>query len=229
MANDTHCISGLALSLAVHAAILWLWDPSLLKAEKIHVAGDIALYSRIEERAEKQKAVPPPPVKKRAPKKKKTRKIKRIAKKTPAPVVQPEATRTPQEKPIDPPAEPSLAAGTTEPDVTAITEPVMDAMILSHADLIQIYANQVRQRIESRKTYPRRARRQNMEGAVRVRFVLSPTGEVKEITIIRASRFAMLNAAAKKAVLSAAPFPSIPEQDEKEPISLEVTLCFELT
>jgi len=228
MSKRTHRFYGLVLSLFLHAALLCLWDPHFLKAEKIHVSNEFELLSY----TEKAKPAPTPPKKKEVPPKKRPCKARRIVKKS---TVKPVIAPTRQERQVTqsaPPAGPAPVALAEEPVQAHADVPpteIAEASALSRAAVLNLYASQIRQRIETNKTYPHRARRQNMEGAVRIRFVLSPAGNVKEITIIRASRFAMLNTAAKKAVLSAAPFPSLPDHIKKKPISLEVTLCFKLT
>ncbi|SCY34131.1 energy transducer TonB [Desulfoluna spongiiphila] len=229
----------LALSLLLHAAILCIRGPESLEAEKLHITGEFELLSIREEtrpgpKPPKPHTAPPPeerPVKRRrmvkaspeTPVMRPPDQAPQVAQSTPIPKP-PQHTCVAEASPTTPAAEPNAESADAPP-----SSPAVDISGPSRAELLNLYAAQVRHRIESRKTYPQRARRQSMEGAVRVRFVLSPTGDVQKITIIRGSRFAMLNTAAKKAVLSAAPFPVIPGAMQKEPISIEVTLCFELT
>lgn len=229
MRGCPHGLAGLAISLALHGAVLWLWHPAFLEEENIQVIRDIELFSMDVEK----KPRPVPPVNKALTKEKRPFKTRRTVKNATRQPLEPVAPREPPAAPMALPVTQTPAHGPEGPAPAAhTTSPAQETQEeggLTHAERIRCYAGQVRQRIETRKTYPRRAQRQHMEGAVRVRFVLSPEGQVKEITIIRASRFSMLNAAAKKAVLSAAPFPALPEHMNKESISLEVTLSFELT
>lgn len=229
MTGCPHCLVGLAISLALHVAALCLWHPVFLEAENTQVIRDIELFSM--DVAEKPK--PSPPVNKAPTKEKRPCKTRRTVKNATKQPLEPVATREPPAAPMALPVTQAPAHGPEGPALAAHTRsPAQETQGeggLTHAERIRCYAGQVRQRIETRKAYPRRAQRQHMEGAVRVRFVLSPEGQVKEITIIRASRFSMLNSAAKKAVLSAAPFPSLPDHMKKEPLSLEITLRFELT
>ncbi len=228
MTDHSQCILGIAISLALHVAAFWLWQPEFLHAEKVHMAGEIELLSIVEE-SSKQPEAPPPKATERPHMMPKSRVVKKKTATVITPVAMREAPTAPVKRteelrrPLAETVSPSIIASPPAPEVAK------KAVVLSHGELTRLYASQVRQRIEAFKTYPRRAQRAHMEGAIRVRFVLSPGGDVKRITIVRGSRFAALNTAAKKAVLSAAPFPSLPEHMAKTPISLEVTLCFELT
>ena len=63
----------------------------------------------------------------------------------------------------------------------------------------------IRQAVEARKHYPRRARRRSMEGRAVIRFALSPDGEVSDLEIRRASGHRLLDRAAADAVRGIAP------------------------
>ena len=226
MKKNTHWVWGIAISVGLHAMGLLLWQPTALHADKIHIAGDIAFIAIAPEPLAAPIAPTPP---KKEPLQPKPRPIKRrrMVKKPSlpppvtmeSPAIEPLIASTELAFEVDP--EPPVEATTCQAPAPTVGP--------SPEERLRCYANQVRQCIEAKKSYPRRARQNQMEGAVRVRFILTASGEVKAITIIKGSRFGVLNTAAKKAVLAAAPFPALPNALAREPMSLEVTLNFELT
>jgi len=90
------------------------------------------------------------------------------------------------------------------------------------------YFSMVRMRIESRKKYPHSARERQNEGRVVVRFVIGTDGMLNEAAIAERSHYQVLNQAALEAVRNASPFPRPPERLFSGPVSLEVSIVFEL-
>jgi TonB family protein len=64
-------------------------------------------------------------------------------------------------------------------------------------------------RIERSKSYPRTARERGIQGVVRVRFKLKPSGEVDRVEIARSSGYDVLDAASVKTVYRASPMPYV--------------------
>lgn len=91
------------------------------------------------------------------------------------------------------------------------------------------YFEMVRLKIESCKRYPDFAREKHMEGQTKVRFVITPDGQISSIEIIKATRHDTLNRAALCAVRDAAPFPRPPKSLFNGPLFIEITIMFELT
>ena len=91
------------------------------------------------------------------------------------------------------------------------------------------YAATIRGLIDRRKEYPYQARRQEQEGAVGIRFILSRQGRLAgEPVLEKKSRYGRLNASALEAVKNAAPFPPFPEEIQDEEMSFQVTVSFSL-
>ena len=63
--------------------------------------------------------------------------------------------------------------------------------------------------LERTKDYPRLARERGIEGVVRLRFSLSPTGAVEKVEILRSSGHEILDSASIRAVYRAAPMPYV--------------------
>lgn len=67
----------------------------------------------------------------------------------------------------------------------------------------------IESQIERAKKYPRFARERGIQGVVRVRFKLKPTGEVDQVEISKSSGYAVLDTASVKTVYRASPMPYV--------------------
>lgn len=101
--------------------------------------------------------------------------------------------------------------------------PAPEANITSYGS-VDNYLRMVLMRIEQHKKYPVVARKRHMEGRVRVRFIIGPNGMLRSIRVVEKSRYSVLDEAAVRAVMEAAPFPEPP----KGLMPLEVYIVFEL-
>ena len=63
--------------------------------------------------------------------------------------------------------------------------------------------------IERSKSYPRVARERGIQGVVRVRFKLRPTGDVETVEIVKSSGYDVLDTASIRTVYRAAPMPYV--------------------
>jgi TonB family protein len=63
--------------------------------------------------------------------------------------------------------------------------------------------------IERVKKYPRLARERGMEGVVRLRFMLNPSGGVDAVEVVKSSGYEILDTASISAVYRAAPMPYV--------------------
>jgi protein TonB len=90
------------------------------------------------------------------------------------------------------------------------------------------YAGMVRLKIESHKQYPTAARNRQLQGRVKVSFVINPDGTLASVSLIDGSRHEMLNQAALDAVRDSAPFPRPPRHLFSGPVSMEIVIVFEL-
>lgn len=68
----------------------------------------------------------------------------------------------------------------------------------------------LRDRIEQAKRYPLLARQLGVEGTVRVRFMLSPQGQIRSLAIAESSGHDILDEAAKRTIQKAVPLPYVP-------------------
>jgi protein TonB len=97
-------------------------------------------------------------------------------------------------------------------------------------NLLLQYQGMIRLMIDRQKEYPYQARRQEQEGKVEIRFVLSRQGTlVGEPALEKKSRYERLNTSALEAVKKAAPYPPFPPEVPAGELSFSVTLSFSLT
>ena len=90
------------------------------------------------------------------------------------------------------------------------------------------YTRGIQQKIAARKKYPKKARRNGMEGQVTVRFTILKSGDVKNLMVISKAPYSILNKAALEAIKRAAPFPDFPEEIPQDFLELELPFKFEL-
>jgi protein TonB len=111
-----------------------------------------------------------------------------------------------------------------KPKIPAAAEPP------DRGELLLQYEGMIRLLIDRHKEYPYQARRQDQEGRVGVRFVLSRRGElVGEPVLDKKSRYRLLNASALEAVKRAIPYPPFPPEFPEEELVFSVTLAFSLS
>lgn len=86
------------------------------------------------------------------------------------------------------------------------------------------YLNQWRTEIETigNNNYPEQARRKGIEGSLRLMVALFPDGSIRNVEILQKSGYPLLDAAALRIVLLAAPFPPFPVELRKKVDVLEI-------
>lgn len=92
----------------------------------------------------------------------------------------------------------------------------------------QEYFEMLNLRIHSTRKYPDSAKSRHHEGRVTIQFVLSDDGSLSDIKILKRSRHRKLNEAAVDAVKNASPFPRPPPYLFKTPVTMEISILFEL-
>lgn len=91
------------------------------------------------------------------------------------------------------------------------------------------YFEMVKMRIETRKTYPEFARKDQKQGEVSVQFTITPDGSVTSVSIEKSSGYDILDSAALSAVKDAAPLPRPPRNLFDDQLKVKITIMFELT
>ncbi len=133
----------------------------------------------------------------------------------------------PVARPVEAPAKTAAAPAITKaPPARVSAAPVVKPAAFASAREYLILLNQ---RIQDFKQYPSLARSQHLQGVVRIQFVLQADGTIRNIEILRSSRHRSLDDAAVDAIRRAEPFPAPPADLLKSPVTLKVTIQFELT
>jgi protein TonB len=91
------------------------------------------------------------------------------------------------------------------------------------------YARVVKDKINRQWRYPPKAREDLLEGRLTVNFSLRRDGQVIQVRIIEPSGYVILDREAVRAVSSAAPFPSFPEQVTVRRLNINATFDYRLT
>ena len=79
----------------------------------------------------------------------------------------------------------------------------------SQSDLVSTEYLGLVEAIERVKKYPRLARERGMEGVVRLRFMLNPSGGVDAVEVVKSSGYEILDSASISAVYRAVPMPYV--------------------
>ncbi|MDI6782332.1 MAG: energy transducer TonB [bacterium] len=93
---------------------------------------------------------------------------------------------------------------------------------------IQNYQKKVRSKIEQAKRYPVFARRNEIEGVIKVQFTILSDGRVEGIKIINSSNNKILDTAACNTIKQAAPFPPVPKEIGNDQLEMQVDIVFNL-
>jgi protein TonB len=95
-------------------------------------------------------------------------------------------------------------------------------------DTIESYLALIYRRIEEIRTYPPAAKRQGIEGSVRLGFLLFKDGRLGDIKVTESSSYAMLDKAAIENVRAGDPYPPFPSEIRENSLSIEVPIVFRL-
>jgi protein TonB len=90
------------------------------------------------------------------------------------------------------------------------------------------YFEMLNLRIQRFKEYPESAKSAHIEGRVHIEFVLLNDGTLSDIKILKSSRHKNLDEAAIEAIKKASPFPRPPAFLFKTPVTMRVSILFEL-
>jgi len=95
-------------------------------------------------------------------------------------------------------------------------------------DTIEAYLALIYQRIEEIRTYPPAAKRQGIEGSVRLGFLLFKDGRLGDIRVTESSSYTMLDKAAIENVRAGDPYPPFPAEIRENSLRIEVPIVFRL-
>jgi protein TonB len=114
----------------------------------------------------------------------------------------PEVKPKPEQKPIKEPEIKSEPERVEEPPVSASKIDVIKAQ----------YIEELKKAIEDKKYYPKRAKRLKHEGIVQVCFTVLKDGSIKNVTVLRPSKYKRLNKGALQTLQKVDRFAPIPKE-----------------
>lgn len=224
----------LVFSIAVHLAGAGLAEIYKSEPRKASHTAPLDTLQVTFEQVQSQPRLEPEPVTKPEPEKEPEPEPE------PEPIIKPVPVAKPQPKTPDKPKPEKKAVSNTRPkqtnesvqrqkkiasspvkaiEKTVALAPVADAHRIDYFSQLQAY-------IESRKYYPRTARKQGIEGRVEVSFTLMKNGEASDIHCSGAHR--LLNHAASRAIKKSLPFP-VPPDDIVLPKKIHFSMHYDLS
>ena len=114
-----------------------------------------------------------------------------------------EPTPAPEPEPAPEALEGSSGAASNASDSAAVTPGDASSSVLDYRNLLRVS-------IAAHHRYPRRARRQRIEGRVGIEFSIDDSGKVLESSILSSSGHAILDDSGLQAIEDASPFPPPP-------------------
>ena len=95
-------------------------------------------------------------------------------------------------------------------------------------DELREFQRRIKERIERVKSYPFLARKNQYEGSAYCAFTLLRDGGVKDVRIVGRSGYPVLDGAAARAIMDAAPYPPFPGCIEHPSIEVKIPIVFKL-
>lgn len=134
-------------------------------------------------------------------------------------VVKPRPVRKPVVRPV---------AAKVTAKKAVIARPAARPKAAGNPQLEGQYGKSIRQIIEQKKTYPRRAKKRNKQGVVKVAFSVDKNGSVSKLRVVQSSGSKILDQAALKAVKKVGRFPAIPAGIGKQFLDYVVPIAYRL-
>ena len=100
--------------------------------------------------------------------------------------------------------------------------------VVANPQLEKKYELGIRQRIQQKKVYPRRAKRMRKQGVVKVAFTISKNGMLSKLRILQSSGVKSLDKAALQAVQKVGRFPAFPAGIRKQAIRYIIPIAYRL-
>ena len=109
-----------------------------------------------------------------------------------------------------------------------VNKPKAPARKVGNPQLERQYSNNIRQMIEKKKVYPRKAKRRKQQGTVTVSFSVNKAGIVSKLRIVKSSGSKTLDNAALLAIKQVGRFPAIPVGIQKTFLSYTIPISYRL-
>jgi len=124
----------------------------------------------------------------------------------------------------------TLYSGTNSPGATSKNEShgKINEVDLNKSNEDFFYYKIVKEKIIKKIVYPEIARRRNIEGNVKIGFIVLRNGEVEEIKVIKSSKYEILDKNSINIIKSALPFPKFPDTLNYEKILFVMDFNYKL-
>ncbi len=220
MLSDSPLRITLLVSILIHVLFLGIPEGMLkFLSPEVEASRDFIAQIKIEEPPPIQKIEKPKP--KPKPKEPEPEPEQKEVIEEPEPESEPEPL--PEEEPVSEPVEVEKPQITPQP-----VEQVAVAKVDFDKIALQNYQRQVRSKIEQAKKYPIFARRNEIEGIVKVQFTILSDGRVEGIKILKSSNREILDIAACNTIRQAAPFPPLPKEIATAQLQMQIDIVFKL-
>ena len=100
--------------------------------------------------------------------------------------------------------------------------------INGYSDFLSNYLNLVISKIQKAKRYPLQARKEKIEGEVKLKFLINSRGELESAELVSSSGFEILDREALEMLHRAVPFPPLPEEIKERGLELNLKVKFHL-
>ena len=141
-----------------------------------------------------------------------------------------ELSKVPTDMPSSEPAPQDQAAlNRARQAAQAQKERLEEARFKQQIQRFRKYIDDVRRSTTQHVVYPPLAVRRNQEGTVVVQVVIDSFGRASDPSVVKSSKSRILDLSALKAVTQSSPFPSIPDDLDREDVSLLIPISFSLS
>jgi len=235
MFNKISLVASLVIVSIVHLSAFALYKPEPKKEVVLEKpqANSISLRKVTLKKKEIQKKPVVEEVKKVQVKKQ----VKKIVKKAKRKVAKRIKKKVVKKKPIKKPVEKPIKKEVKKPAPQVVSQTVAKVpkitkrVVVSPAtkELIKnAYLLKVKRKIEQNKIYPKRAKRLRQEGKVRVSFLITKNGNIRNIKIVGKSSYKRLNNASLELLKKIARFEAIPKELGKNTWTIEVPINYSI-
>ncbi|RBQ29637.1 energy transducer TonB [Aliarcobacter vitoriensis] len=149
----------------------------------------------------------------------------------PTPVKVPPKPKKPkkEQKPIEKPVEKVVEAAPVQQEVPVADVPIKKNVNPAQTqNLENIYLAKVKAKVEKHKEYPRVAKRLNQTGKVEVNFDVFKKGHVKNVKIVKKSKFDKLDEATLELLIKIAMFEPIPDELDREVWNITIPVDYQI-
>ena len=96
-------------------------------------------------------------------------------------------------------------------------------------EALAAYSAELLKWLNKHKRYPKRAKRKNQQGSVKIAFRVTRNGRITDFTIVESSGVRSLDEAVRKMIKKASPVPALPVEFDSGQMTFTLPIAFSLT